>query len=236
METSKTSEESIVILLDILGFKELIKEDNQSKILPMLQYFVQWNQTAQYENLNNIKPEISSYSDHIVISISLEQLNTLNFQPHNTDPLFQYIHSMVSHFYIFALTKGMALRGAIDKGKLYHDNNIIFGEVLVNCFELEKKANLPRVILSDLVFDFFKKNEHCSYLISSAIKNDGSCCYLDSFKSLQMFHFEDNGIENFRLIHGKITNNIKKLVGGPKEKWEWLAKSYNEALIYWRNT
>jgi hypothetical protein len=52
------------------------------------------------------------------------------------------------------LREGYFIRGALVRGKLYHDNTMVFGEALVRAYELENTiAQFPRIIISKEVME-----------------------------------------------------------------------------------
>jgi hypothetical protein len=236
----KTSEECLIVLLDILGFTDMVQKDEDAKILSMLTCFSGNNVPLQYKELENTElrksynfyPEISSWSDQIIISFPLRMIRVI---PDVNPPasLLGLITYVTNWFYIFALTRGVALRGIMHKGKLYHEGNKVFGKALLAAFDQEPNVRFPRIILSETVIKFIKEN-NLEWAIE--LTSDDNRCYLDSLKSKLILQVENKDVENIKLIKNNIEICLVNLHNEPLEKWRWLANAFNQALNHWKKS
>ena len=146
-------EDRYVAFIDILGFRKKILEDNvdnNKNILEVLNEVKQENYDKHKINNSSIGVEVSLFSDSLIISWPIK--DSIGY-----DNLFNLI--MNTMFIQFNLAfKGVFVRGAITKGKLYHDKDICFGEALLEAENLEKSAIYPRVIVPDEILTQAIKN------------------------------------------------------------------------------
>lgn len=135
-------EEKYVAFLDVLGFKEIVKNIKIGKNSPIEEYLNlinKWKEGINNSNERTDIPEIDIIvmSDSIVLSIEKSNIGLRR--------LILACHGIQVSF----LKKNLYLRGAISFGELYFDktNNLMIGMGLVNAFLLEKDAVYPRVLI-----------------------------------------------------------------------------------------
>src|SRR3990167_2294781 len=153
--TDKKYENCIIAYIDLLGFKEAVAdEEKMESILDLLTQFIKQNgdHTPEwgYDTKTNepIIQSISSsaFSDHIVISFlviedSYEDIRLLM--------VMQKLQNHIGDIAMTALSKGFLIRGAVTIGKLYHQNNMVFGKALVDAYNLESQTAIyPRILIS----------------------------------------------------------------------------------------
>lgn len=152
-------EERIVTFLDILGFKEAINSADEQKyrrIYDVLKNFAFLNgeHRVDYRLEDNEIisgfPAVSSFSDHVVISMGTNLLNA----PQNVfagDPYHDFIVVLnrAARLSDIALLNGFLVRGGITHGEIAHINNIVYGKALLDAYEIESSvATYPRIVLS----------------------------------------------------------------------------------------
>ena len=159
-----TYECRIVAFIDILGFKEIVKQsvNDTSRIqliYSVLEYLKDWETTdkwdlklveieedAQYRGVENFdirgKTNCTSFSDSIVISVKVDN---------NVNEMASTLVSNLSYIGAVLLEKGILFRGGMTIGNIIHnDNGTVFGQDLIDAYQLESKsAKYPRIILSD---------------------------------------------------------------------------------------
>lgn len=143
--------------MDILGFKNIVRRASCDEILSIYneakkQYEITMTTEDKVEPLFDISDmHIKIMSDTICIYIYSDIPNSL--------PSLIYICTffqarMLRHY------PPVLIRGGISKGTLYADDEILFGEALVNAYLLESKnAIVPRVILTKSLIDNYTGND-----------------------------------------------------------------------------
>jgi hypothetical protein len=138
----------LIAYIDFLGFKEIIKE-KPNFCLTLLKK-LKGIKTQAIRAIENDKKngkqyryadkQVSIFSDLIVISYPLAAKNLT----------FDFLCVELALFLQPLLAQGVIARGIITQGSLYHKEDIIFGEALIEAYELERKiARYPRIIISD---------------------------------------------------------------------------------------
>ena len=205
----------------------------------------------EYENLNNVHAlykgivekiqkdkayttryiDIKIFSDNILIS-SKAYFETPKIIRRTIFEFFDIIQELQYR----ALCKNILLRGAIDYGELFIDSNFVWGKALVEAHNLEQKALVPRIILSNNTIDFLEKLDDKFKSISifnrlpllSDIDDELYINYLSFWKN--NFRSEDE-VEiwtNFLKEElSKNSNNYKIMV-----KLNWLKQYHNEFCDY----
>ena len=229
--------ERIVAYLDILGFSSLVRKstnDNEilKKIHKSLSHFAE-----EKRNINNnsnrfgdVICQYSTLSDCIVISYAFHK---------NSGAFFTILTDI--YFLIAELSYlKIILRGGICIGKLYHDEENVFGPALVNAVDLEEKAaHFPRVIITD---DDYRRGMAEGYLYSEEdekeyinyrLKRDvDGFWYINFFEQKSEFDWSSDFtdyLENWRaiIVQGLEENKDNIHV---YSKYCWLASKFNSAI------
>lgn len=159
METSY--DDRVVLFLDILGFRELIRQDRQDIVAEALTATA----TEYSENI-----QISAFSDNVAVSMKIrdgcELLQIIQFS--------SYLAWLLLH-------KGVLSRGGIAVGKLCHGPEIIYGPALNKAYELESQVAIyPRIVLElDVISRFL------------AIHGDHKCICENSVRQQLRRDFDD---------------------------------------------
>jgi hypothetical protein len=140
------------------------------------------------------------------------------------------------------LDKGNLIRGAVVKGRLYHDQLSVFSDALVRAYVAESTvARFPRIILLRVVVNDYRSVDHSSdedkydFIHQS---EDGSF-FLNSLEIISQV-FGDlsdpdgrmNQIHRFHLMAAKIQEQFDASVDNPRvfEKVQWFARYWNETV------
>lgn len=158
-------ENRLVAFIDILGFKEIVKQSeiDKSKIeflYSALEFLKNWEvpekwdltlieieEDAQKRGVENFeirgKTNCTSFSDSIVVSVKVGE--------NNINEISSTLITNLGYIGAILLEKGILIRGGLTIGNLIHnDNGIVFGQGLIDSYKLESKnAKFPRIILSD---------------------------------------------------------------------------------------
>jgi hypothetical protein len=145
---SKIYEHRAVLFLDILGFKDLVKQSKTQTILDVINIPTELqtheNGVRRYPFDGTSGMEISAFSDSIVIS------NLIGDDEFGITQLVHYAH----HLWVKFLARGVLTRGGIAIGELHHRNSILFGPAMNDAYKLESQvANYPRIVLEKSVCD-----------------------------------------------------------------------------------
>lgn len=149
--------ESLVCVIDILGYKKFMTYDNKQegnrKLSLLKETFEKALRYAKKKSQSGDFPKcyLKSYTDNILIACPLEvnipfprQYRTFDF----------IISSLQDQFLIY----GLLVRGACDIGEIYVDGDFVFGASLIEAHKLESKiAKYPRIVLSNKLVDKFKQ-------------------------------------------------------------------------------
>lgn len=142
-ELEEKQAECCVAYIDILGFKDMI--DNNSHLpvfaLRFIKRFINNYYHSNNEHNNEVDadeflPKATMFSDSIVISQPIAEVNYLLFI------------NLIAQLQYGLFTKGILIRGGISCGKLYHDENYLFGKGLIKAYLFESSyADYPRIVI-----------------------------------------------------------------------------------------
>lgn len=142
-------EERYVAFIDLLGFANIVRQTetdsapNRYDALVKSLTGIGSRIDADVDIGDNFR--FQTFSDSIVMSSNVESMGLL------------HILDATSRLFISLLTEGLLMRGAIAKGKLHHDEEIMFGPAFLRAYDIEGRvAKYPRVILSPEVHEDVK--------------------------------------------------------------------------------
>lgn len=258
--------EHIVAFIDILGFGNIMrfKDDSyRSKIIGLLEninknhnsgFGIEENSISGFVVQRFSNPNISSFSDNVIISIPINDplLNSSSQFVHN---LFSQLISIVWQ----GLELGILFRGYITLGKLYHNNNVVAGEALVEAVKKEEKEiKYPRIGIDKKVLELIKEKNLLdnSTIDYCTIENEGKF-YLRSLGFHRVItedyfhrHYPENQWPRDEIQKKDINsfiNSIRGFVGDNLdildkktdiyEKWKWFKEEFEkeQESEYWQN-
>lgn len=249
--TSLTYTDRIIAFIDILGFKQLIKDsingskldaDNSFNKLLNLYDSIEKHLTKQLEEIIE-DIEITRFSDCIVISVPAN----------NKDCLFELCISLLHfQFEIFNRHK-ILMRGGVTQGKLVHTNKLLFGPAMNRAYQLESQLSIyPRIIIDPIVIENRKKlltqltEENDQYDIrnelnillakdkTSMLKRDSdNFYYIDYING--MYHELDEPEKMFELYLNNLNNCVISNIGDEKisHKFGWLKQKISFGLKHY---
>lgn len=102
-----------------------------------------------------VTPEVTTFSDSIVVSYKgIKEGDHLELlESFWTEVVCKDSNRILAAVAENGLQIGLLLRGGMAFGELYHQSGVVFGEALVNAVNLEKSAEVPRVVVSDAIID-----------------------------------------------------------------------------------
>lgn len=164
-------EEQFTAYIDLLGFKDSVsneEEGNISKINCLLtqisklrsKFAVKSEGTESIKTIY-IKPMITTFSDHIVISYPLERsCKAMGDTKSTLITIVRQVNYFTAQVAEDALRIGLLVRGGATIGKLYHTPRVIFGKALNDAYDIETKvSNFPRVVLSPEIISQLTKSD-----------------------------------------------------------------------------
>lgn len=233
--TDKKYENRIIAYIDLLGFKEAVAdEEKMESILDLLTQFIKQNgdHTPEwgYDTKTNepIIQSISSsaFSDHIVISFlviedSYEDIRLLM--------VMQKLQNHIGDIAMTALSKGFLIRGAVTIGKLYHQNNMVFGKALVDAYNLESQTAIyPRILISKELKEYIDSNDWRKKSVTYLVTQDFDGYWILNY--IQHFFFGPPTDFREKQVEEIIENNLKRVETGSKSIIKWFYFKYNFLL------
>jgi len=250
-------ERRIVAFIDILGFKEIVKQSEYDTtridlLYSVLDYLKDW-ETSEKWDLKFVeieedaqkrgvayfdirgKTNSTSFSDSIVVSVKVD--NNVNEMTSTLIVNLAYIGAIL-------MEKGILFRGGLTIGNIIHnENGTVFGQGLIDAYLLEtKSAKYPRIILSD------KLIKELNYPIDTKRNRYPYHQYITRFSDgcvgfHQMIYFQviESWIEmtpeklasSLESIRKVIVKGLDASFENPDvyEKYKWLKEQYNDLII-----
>jgi hypothetical protein len=133
-------EERYVAFADILGFSNIVRktepdsatQNSLDEILAMI-----GSREGRPDEIVGVDFQFQAFSDSIVMSTKTEYFD------------LRYLLAQIRDLSLHLLGKGLLLRGAVARGKLYHSRGVMFGPAFLKAYHVERTiAKYPRVVLS----------------------------------------------------------------------------------------
>lgn len=250
-------EQRVVAFIDILGFKEIVKQSEHDttkiellfSILGFLKgwevsdnwdlKFVEIEEDAQKKGVTNFdirgKTNTTSFSDSIVVSVKVDG---------NVNEMTSTLIVNLAYIGALLIEKGILFRGGLTIGNIIHDDNgTVFGQALIEAYQLEtKSAKYPRVVLSD------KLIKELNYPIEKKRNRYPYHQYIDRFEDgcigfHQMIYYQvieswvgmtsKKMISSLEKVRKTIINGLDSSFENIDvfEKYRWLKEQYNKLII-----
>lgn len=152
--------ESIVVFADILGFKETIKTAyEQNDQIEHFKHFCeavdstyQYLQDAyEYPEKKVVLWQFKSFTDNIGIGFPIERCDDRPESWSWGRSELGRVFDMLSFFQLNMIKHDFFVRGGISLGRVYLDEQMVFGDAFIKAYEAEsKKAIYPRIVLDSL--------------------------------------------------------------------------------------
>lgn len=250
-------ENRVIAFIDILGFKEIIKESEQdtSKIelvysileyLKALKTSDKWTlqlleieEDAQKRGVGNFdvrnRINTTAFSDSIVISVKIDE---------NVNEMVSTLIVNLAYVGAMLLEKGILIRGGITIGNIIHkENGIVFGQGLIDAYILESKnAKYPRLIVSNklikrLEYPIKTKKDRYPYHQYIERFEDGCVGFhqIIYYQVLQSWTemTRERLIDSLDKVRKVIIRGLDSSFEHPDvfEKFNWLKEQYNNLII-----
>jgi len=224
-------EERIVLFLDILGFKELIKKSvEDSEKFQKIQTCIKVIRNVFNITQRTKERTITQFSDSLVVSFKITEKGEVALLLNKTKELIRKL-----------ILKEIVCSGGIAKGKLIHNNIFLFGPSFNEAYKLESKlAIFPRVIIADKsIIDIGVENygyhpsndpEYEESEINSLIKLDfDGFHYVDYFVVESFFDLSTKDRIYINMLRKLIVIQLDKFKYDDynRKKYEWMKDKFN---------
>jgi len=235
-ETTKiVFEKHVVAFIDILGFKNFIKEEEKFR-------------TEKFDDLLKEISENPIFKDELEHNISLPEemglvcrhisdsfIITAPCLDNQKIPALYAVSIKAIQIFQVLLSIGLSSRGGIAVGKLYIKDNNLFGSAFIDAYETEQKAIYPRILLNEAaekeLGDVSKKYPRYSFFASMEGK-----VFLDTFFDLSNVTSDNLDIKTkLNKFKKCIEENLEKFFEPDiRKKWVWIALHFNAVLDYYK--
>jgi hypothetical protein len=225
-----------VAFLDILGFKNFIKEIETSPN-SLYQFQKLLTQTIPSAIDGKLFPidvdlECIQISDSFILSAPQEKLPNYSGLIAVSIKAIQISHAL--------LKMGFLVRGGIAVGDTYRTKSNIFGASYQNSYQTEQIARSPRILLHESAVDeleYLVKNKNRK---DSIFAKDNGQVIVDSIYPLVSYlQLQNNLSEQYEAYRNKIIENLQILTKpedySAREKWEWTAHFFNNHIDCFRS-
>lgn len=146
---------SIVCFVDFLGMRNAIESNSAKTLASIKEIYSNAFLRCNNDNKDLYKCPIRTkiFSDNIVFSCEIID----DEATHTLQCLYKIIH-MAKYIQLFALQMGFLIRGAITIGDFYIDDMLVWGNALVDTYNLESNvAIFPRIIFSEKILNIWQQ-------------------------------------------------------------------------------
>lgn len=228
-----------IAYFDILGYKAFFDNNSTEEIWELLNSNISIANDIVRKTANG-KFLIKSFSDNFMILLDAQ-----NGADEYT--AINYLSKLVAILQLRFIEKySILVRGSITKGEIYIDDNIVFGQGLINAVSLENTANFPRVIVDSNTINVEICGKLCQNYLS---KDEDDEFYVDFFKAFNdnernlLFTSNEIGQNQYTIVrehiiklvnkYGKYNRqvkDIKKISEAEKtiSKYAWLLMKFNQ--------
>ncbi len=235
---------SLVCYADILGFSHLSKEAIGSgkgeQFLSRLRRALTKAYSSVKESAKSWLNEgdlfsIKIFTDNIVLGWPIPDWKR---NGEYGEPEFGRIVSMFADFQVQLMLEGFLVRGGIAFGNHYMDDDVVFGDALLEAVSLDKAGGPPRISFSPFLVDkiilphlgFYGKIDFSPHYECVLCDFDGKLFINYLYKAFELFP-NDGGIffEIIERHRGLIVNGLQEYKGdlSVRSKYEWVARYHN---------
>ena len=229
--------ECYVAFLDILGFKELINNSNCNVIHDIFQSVLNFEVRAMMKSATVYKEiKYTIMSDSIIVYIETKYANG-----------FVALADACSQIQMKLLQNNppILLRGGIERGTLYHKDNILFGQGLTKAYLLENNAaTYPRIIFTEELRQLGLANTDRLYVFdynNMFYRKDSDEFYYINFLNMTNYILASNAKnrEDVEKINNdffdKLLEHVEKILSAEinlsvRGKYLWLKKKIKEQI------
>lgn len=236
----------LITLIDVLGFKKIMQEkylDQPSKIIEILEKFRSSiiDASSFYGTYDGEEFQIRYFSDLIIRYHKITGLNTKDVQGILYYELTNLGWSQGSLF-----QDGIFVRGAMDIGKLYVNDNHLFGDAFNSAYDIESQiSKFPIILISNNVMNVINDNYSNIKLKVPGVHTDLQTMITDKYHSHYYIDFmlqaprvrgvldEDSCDSELLFYRDVLQEAISENIKNPYilTKLLWLKEYYNYTVI-----
>lgn len=215
--------ECYIAILDLIGFKSALNSYDCETIASFFdeinqQYIISNNKTGE-PIINKDDLHIKVMSDTVCMFVEVSVKNALTALMTTCD----YLQIRLLRFNIPILS-----RGAIVKGQIYHNDDVLFGKGFVKAYYLqEETAKYPRIIIDNEVIESYKAFDEAGqrYLDIFLIKDDYDGMYVSDylFEFYGLNHEQDSWKNFAKYVYEKVETETDERI---REKYLYLKNNF----------
>jgi hypothetical protein len=225
-------QDRITAFIDILGFKDLVKQTTDQKdpitaqkkldtLFDVVEYVNDYFRLSRDEIGFTQNTKVTLFSDSIVVSI--DKANSIGVLE---------IFTALKKLQIHLIHDKILLRGGIVHGKLIHKEDMLLGPALISAYYLESSSALyPRIVIDPKVMAIYARRDgkrisklrikNYDYHKTFAQDFDGTC-YIDYFSDIINYLNGGSVEEYINDIGSMIETNLKIFDIGIRMKYMWM--------------
>ena len=229
---------TLVCYADILGFGDMTRNALASGEGEKFLRRIKSSLNAAYERVREAKEwvpdsfDMKVFTDNIVVGYPLEY-------PRKDcgEPEFIHLLTIFSEMQAELAKDGFFVRGAITFGNHYQDNDIAFGEALLEAVELDKAGGTPRLVIGPSVEPLILEHFTWYYAPSSSphdellLKDPSDGRLFVNYLYAAFQHFPDGPIYHELLAahSDKVRSRLLEYASNAyiRAKYEWVATYHN---------
>ena len=215
-----------VAFIDILGFSNLVLDENNIEIVDKLLHFVKKFKWF-YNNSPELNVQVSFFSDSLVLTTEMT----------NHIDLGKIIYALhIAEMALFNQT-GLLFRGGITKGKFLHSNSTVFGPAVIRAYQLESKAKYCRVMIDPVLIEEKEASKTLDQAVE-LIKDFDGCYYISNMVLHVRDKYSDQITYTAKEVYQSLTSYRNELIKTVNEnidtdiveKYLWRCVDYNRKL------
>ena len=253
--TAVTYRRCLCTYVDVLGFREMVKQsaqsdDARSRIHFILQTFPQSYSSSPGVLGDEIRTEpyriIRNFSDLIIRIIPLtDRILYKDGSSRLQEASEQIVHEGIdlcgAQFHLFA--NGILVRGGMTIGDIYWDDNEVFGPALVHAYDLERNlAHYPRIVIDpEVIGHLSRKNDKPNppFTWHTYFRQDFDGMWFADYLGFivaqahpRMIHNKEGYRPQFEKFRHSLMSNLKNETSNIniRAKHLWMAKYFNSVI------
>ncbi len=234
---------AVVTFIDILGFRDIVMNDDPESVhrkLQAIKRFAVPDQSQDFDE-DDFEPFTVQFSDSIV---RIRPVDTESNQTYPVGIVFHELLDMV-HTQGELIKEGVLLRGGVAYGPMHFEDSILYGPALIKAYDLESKYALhPRVVVEPELISKLKSNpllqsqnntpeQEFGYVRDLIRQSDDGIWFVDYIRAVESELDELEMYPSFLEEHKNLivegASNHQGF-GAVAAKYMWLAKYHNTCV------